>query len=333
VVAGAAHALLFAVLPRSSAPPPPQPAREQTEAELDILYQPAASNERPSDDGARSDLRASSASLTGPRPMRGNEVAASAGAAEPSAVAEGAAASAPAPSASAEGDGWTFDAKAPADVAALIGPGAIAQATRGIGTAELERHGPWTTGGLLEGLDAHDVSVGMGRGGPVLTALENALASDGAPFEGAATFDVGIDSGGHVSVVIVDESVASTGWSHVADAARAAIDPAMVRIPPGARGWHVVARIDAQVRYPNGADPKTLGTQVEASPGAVHVTKDAIVVEKMPAVAFVTRGKVCSLRVEIGLTLVPISGGCDPANIGTQPLRVVHGHVVSEGRL
>jgi hypothetical protein len=249
----------------------------------------------------------------------------------PAAVGE----SAPAPGSSASagtaGDGWTFEATTPPDITS---PGFVAQATRGIGTAELERRGPWTTGGLLEGLDAHDVSVGMGRGGPILTALEDALAAaDGAPFEGAATFDVGIDTSGHVSVAILDQSVAAPGWSSVAEAARVAIDPARLRIPPGARGWHVVARIDATVKYPNGIDPKTLGTKLEASPGQVHVTKDAIVVDKLPAVTFATSGKVCSLRIDVGLTLVPISGNCDPSNIGTHPLRVVHGHVVGEGRL
>jgi hypothetical protein len=332
VIAVQAHALVLLGIPPPSAMPPPQPPEQpEVETELYVFHapiEPSVSTVRPSDDEKRSAVRSSeTASIA----THAKEVAASAGSAGPSAVLE----AAPAPSgaasgAAAEGEGWTFQATAPADVTA---PGFVAEATRGIGTAELERHGPFTTGGLLEGLDAHDVAVSMGRGGPVLIALENALAADGAPFEGAATFDIGIDTSGHVSVAILDQSVASSGWSRVADAARAAIDPSVVRIPPGARGWHVVARIDATIKYPNGVDPKTLGTKLEASPGSVRVDKDAIVIEKLPAVSFAHSGKVCSVRVDLGLTLTPITGGCDPSNIGTQPLRVVHGHVVSEGRL
>jgi hypothetical protein len=80
-------------------------------------------------------------------------------------------------------------------------------------------------------------------------------------------------------------------------------------------------------------DPTTLGTKLEATLGGAHVTKNEIVVESLPALTFATRGKVCFLRVQVGVTLVPISGDCDPVNIGTHPLRIVHAHIVSEGKL
>jgi hypothetical protein len=216
----------------------------------------------------------------------------------------------------------------------------VARATRGIGTAEVTPQGPSTSGGVVEGLDARDAALGLGRGGPVISALENAVAGSDAPFEGAATFDVGIDTSGHVSVALLESSVASPGWARVAAAARAAIDPSRVRIPPGARGWHVVARVEAKVQYPNGADPKKMGTHVEASPGKLvedkarpHAHAPPIVLEKVPGVTLAHAGKVCTVRITLGLTPVPISGGCDPSNIGMNPLRVVHGHIVSEGRL
>jgi hypothetical protein len=80
-------------------------------------------------------------------------------------------------------------------------------------------------------------------------------------------------------------------------------------------------------------DPKRLGTAVGASPGAVHVDKNGLVLEKVPGITFAHSGKVCSVKITLGLTLVPIGGGCDPSNIGMHTLRVVHAHVVSEGRL
>jgi hypothetical protein len=236
---------------------------------------------------------------------------------------------------------WTFDPRAPFDPMARD---ALAGAARGVVAAgatpgrEGIPAGATTSGGVAEGLDARDAALGLGRGGPVISALERAAAASDAPFEGSATFDVGIDTSGHVSVALLDSSSSDSGWARMAAAARAAIDPSRVRIPPGARGWRVVARVEAKVQYPNGVDPKKLGNSVEASPGRLVEDKNRpdahappIVFEKVPGVTLAHRGKVCSASVTLGL--VPgISGGCDPANIGMNPLRVVRGHVVSEGR-
>jgi hypothetical protein len=220
--------------------------------------------------------------------------------------------------------GWSLQPEQPVD---LTSPGVVARATRG-----LEGEGPQTpltgvsaTGGVAEGLDAHDAAIGMGRGGPVLAALESAASGDDAPFEGAATFDVAIQTDGHVSVALLDGAGAVGEWTKVGEATRAALDPRRVRIPPGARGWHVVVRLEAKVQYPNGLDPKKLGPRVIASstgPGVLG-----------PSVSLAEMGKVCSVALTLGLTLSPISGGCDPSNIGARTLRVVHGHITSEGRL
>ena len=199
----------------------------------------------------------------------------------------------------------------------MTNPSFIARAVRPAG-AEQPNDGVSTTGGLAEGLDAHDVAVGLGRGGPVITALENAAAGDAAPFEGAATFDFAIRSDGHVSMSVLDATSSLEDWSRVGEATRKALDPKMVRVPPGARGWHVVVRVEAKVQYPNGLDPKLLGTKLTASPTGL---------------TFAAGGKVCSVRLTVGLTLIPITGSCDPSNIGARPLRVVHGHVTNEGRL
>jgi hypothetical protein len=170
---------------------------------------------------------------------------------------------------------------------------------------------------IAEALDAHDAEVGVTRGGDIALALENAVSASSAPFEGTATFDIGVDTDGHVSTTLLNSNGNAEGWSKVGDAARAGFDPRRIRIPPGARGWHTVVRVEAKVQYPNGLDPKTLGTKVEASPTAVQLT---------------SIGKVCSVRITIGLTLVPIMGGCDPSNLGSHTLRVIHASIVNEGR-
>jgi hypothetical protein len=173
------------------------------------------------------------------------------------------------------------------------------------------------TGGITEALDAHDTAIGMTRAGPLLTVLENAVGGTAAPFEGIATFDVGVDTDGNVYATMLESNGDAEGWRQVAGAARAAVDPKRVRIPPHARGWHAIVKVEAKVEYPNALDPKKLGTKVEASPTAVTLA---------------SIGKVCSVRITLGLTLVPILGGCDPSNIGAHTLRVVHGSIVSEGR-
>jgi hypothetical protein len=241
---------------------------------------------------------------------------------------------------SASSGGWTFDPRKPEDITSSA---FVARAVRGP-LDPSEPSGPPTgvsrTGGVAEGLDAHDASIGLGRGGLVVTALEAAAAGDSAPFEGKATFDIAIDSSGHVSVSLLNASTAAPQWARLGEVTRAAIDPSRLRIPPGARGWHVVADVEAKVQYPNGVDPKKLGTHVETSGGRLVENKERaeaheppLVFEKLPGVTLAHAGKVCTVRITIGLTPIPISGGCDPSNIGARPMRVVHGHVVSEGRL
>jgi len=255
-------------------------------------------------------------------------------AAEPSAL--------PSPTAPASSDGWTFDPRKPVDA---LAPTAIAQAVREARPAAEAAAEPPTgvskTGGLAEGLDAHDASIGMGRGGPVVSALEVAAASSEAA-DGSATFDVAIDASGHVSVALLSATAASGAWTKVGATASASLDPKRVRIPPGARGWHVVAMVEAKVQYPNGVDPKKLGTRVEGSPSLeleenkhrATIEDPPIVFKKVPGITVAHAGKVCSLSVTLGLSFASgISGGCDPSNIGTHTLRVVRSHVVSEGRL
>jgi len=102
----------------------------------------------------------------------------------------------------------------------------------------------------------------------------------------------------------------------VGEATQRAIDPGHVRLPAGASGWHAVVRVEARPQYPDGVQPSHLGTKVTVSPAGLNLT---------------TKGKICTLSVTLGV-LPGLSGGCDLSNVGTQPLRVVHGRVVSEGR-
>jgi hypothetical protein len=241
--------------------------------------------------------------------------------------------------AGAPDEGWSFDVAKPS---ALVSPSVIAEALRpdATPTTEPPRTGVSSTGGVAEGLDAHDASIGLGRGGPVLSALEAAAAGRDAPTEGKASFDVTIDTQGHVAVSLVAASVNYDAWERVGLVMRGAMDPKLVRIPPGARGWHVVAEIEAKIQYPNSADPKKMGTTFRGE--SLHLVENKHrVAANDPPIIFKDRppglwlhhaGKVCSVDYNL-LTPWMVSGGCDPANIGAHTMRVVHGRVVSEGRL
>ena len=233
------------------------------------------------------------------------------------------------PQGPAPDDGWTFN---PSTAPELTSAGAIARAVRrgaeggqgsenGTEPAPPAPRGVSKSGGLVEGLDARDAELGMGRGGgAVVSALELAARNDPSFIEGTATFDVGIDTSGHVTVALLNASSAAGAWTHVGDAMRGSLDPKVVRIPPGAPGWHVVATVEAKVQYPNGADPKKMGTHFIAKPPRVIENKhratigDPPIIIEGPVLALEHTGKVCGIRLELGTT--PISGYCDPTNIG-----------------
>ena len=232
----------------------------------------------------------------------------------------------PAPAASDEG--WSFNPTRPADVTA---PAFVAQSVRSIASEEAARQPPPSAGRLAEALDRRDAELGIGRGGPVLMALENASRGMDVPVEGWATFDVAIDTSGRVSVALGNVSGEQAAWARVASTAAAAVDPSRVRIPPGTRGWHVVVRVDAKVQFPDGRRPKDLGAHFEATRGKLSST--SMVLEKAPGFTISYQGKVCGVGLSVSLPYPTIGGGCNPEDAGMPAVRMVSGHIVSEGRL
>ena len=206
-----------------------------------------------------------------------------------------------------------------------------------------------TTGGLQEGLEAHDRAVGMGTSGPVVSALYHAAHSDLAPLEGVAHFRVTVLETGAVEVILSDASGDLAGWDTVATNAAAALRSAPPHIPSGRQGVRLVIEINAKQVFPNGLQSKerhALRAQLEplrlrsvqsaqaelternpvlaerAAPGASASGSTAIV--NQPGVYVGARGKVCGYR--LGLTLLGVlafDGSCDLSNLGAQPQRLV----------
>lgn len=235
---------------------------------------------------------------------------------------------APAPTSDSE---WSFN---PAAGANPVSNAAIARAVepqvREFGKQEA---GGWAVGGLAPGLTEHDLELGLGQGGQVLSAFEARARTMDVAVEGWAVFDVGIDSSGRVSVYVKDASTARDAWERVARTAVADVDAKRIRIPRGARGWRVAVRIEAKEQYPDGERPKDMGGHVTTT--GFKESKTSMVMESVPSVTVATRGKVCSAGVNWTFpSPVPwIVGGCNPENIGAREIRVVSGRIVDEGPL
>jgi hypothetical protein len=210
-----------------------------------------------------------------------------------------------------------------------------------------------STGGLAEALEAHDQSIGIGPAGAVLTAVHQAGYSEIAPALGVATFSVTILSSGAVDVKLTGVSSNEAAWSKVGDKIAAAIRKKPPHIPSSRSGVRLGIEVVAEERWPNGqATRSDHGPQLALRPPKFQMTEAAReeLLDRNPAAVpgpdaprdkpplqanvetpgvFVEgQGKVCSYRV--GLSLIPISGGCDPANIGQPARRVVSTRVLNQ---
>jgi hypothetical protein len=111
-----------------------------------------------------------------------------------------------------------------------------------------------TTGGLAEGLAEHDASLGLGSGGPVVSAAHAVPVEALVSIDGAGVFDVLTDPTGRVvSVNVADVTSDDLEWRKVARALLAQLAGRMLRVPPGARGVAVRVRVEVIARMPSGA--------------------------------------------------------------------------------
>lgn len=211
-----------------------------------------------------------------------------------------------------------------------------------------------TTGGLAEALEAHDQGVGLGPAGAVLSAARDAAHSDIAPQLGTATFAVTVLRTGVVDVQLTGASSNVDGWQKVAASMAAAIRRRPPTINPPRNGVHIGVELVAEERWPNGAPARSEGPSVAVTGFALHTVDEAkedlarrnpaaipppgSPVEQpslkanveLPGVFIQGRGKVCSYKIGVTPFGLGASGGCDPANIGAPPQRVVSTRVTSE---
>jgi len=202
-----------------------------------------------------------------------------------------------------------------------------------------------TTGGLQEGLEAHDRALGLGPSGPVVSALYSAAHTSIAPETGVARFQVTVLDTGSVEVRLSEASDHLEGWHAVASAAADALRRAPPRIPTGRSGMRLAIEIRAEETFPNGLKPKQLrGAHLKAEPPRFRSTQAAQANLKdrnpvagenkqlaagtkanvdLPGIYVEGTGKVCSYSLGLSVLGPQLGGGCDLSNIGAKPLRMV----------
>ena len=183
--------------------------------------------------------------------------------------------------------------------------------------------------GMKSALREADVRHGLGHAGVVLSAAKNVVSGEYALVEGRATYEAHIDAQGVLRVSLLDASQERSAWAHLADAIAKRIDRKRMRLADGV-AWRGVVEVEVRQQYPNGAQPKELGTKLTASAGRMRPNPT---VEDLPGVALVHRGKVCSGGLYAGAAGVGLMGGCDLSNLGANVRRVVQGRVLEEQTL
>jgi len=202
-----------------------------------------------------------------------------------------------------------------------------------------------STGGLQEGLEAHDRKLGMGPAGRVTTALFEAAHASDAPETGTALFNVTVLRTGAVEVSLGEST--DRRWQAVAEHAAEALRKAPPRIPPPREGYRLTLRITAEETMPNGLRRKDLhGARLEATPLQFKDQKTAEreaelknptvgvgpdrqefrgspIIMDLPGVYVTGTGKVCSYRIGISPFGPLLQGGCDLSNVGAKLQRMV----------
>jgi hypothetical protein len=189
------------------------------------------------------------------------------------------------------------------------------------------------SGGLTEGLDASDRAKGLGRGGPVLSAVEDAAHSADAPEEGMADYEVVVRRTGPIEVYLLGARADRDEWDRITPAIREGVSSRHVFIPDGASGMRFVVHVDAAMRFADGKRRADLGNKTFASTGWSGKNEPGLSSPGVPMVGVVHTGKVCSIGAAVAPGMVVLGGACSVENIGTPAVRVVHGRVVSESRI
>ncbi len=118
-------------------------------------------------------------------------------------------------------------------------------------------------------LHDHDVALGLGGGGPVVTALEAAVRESGAPDESAAVFVAIADASGRVLRVDVESATDGEAFRTIADDVLKRLQGLTLRVPAGSRGLAMRINVESKMALPSGGglgiDPRSAGVHFDTA--------------------------------------------------------------------
>jgi hypothetical protein len=163
-------------------------------------------------------------------------------------------------------------------------------------------------------LAERDVELGLGRGGPLVTAAREAASAPDAPL-GTTVLEVDWDAAGTVVAARADDHA----WGAVAAALVRGMAGKPLRVRPGARGMRARLRVVAERTLP-------AGTRGTSAPGAVP---DDIAGGKLK----VCEGEGMTRRCLAGMPVGVTGSVADLSNIGASERTVVHAWLLGEAAL
>jgi hypothetical protein len=118
-------------------------------------------------------------------------------------------------------------------------------------------------------LHDHDVSLGLGGGGPVVAALEAAVRQSTAPDASHAVLIAVADATGTVLRIDVESATDSAAYRSVADDLLIRLRGQTIRVPEGSHGLAMRIDVDSRVAMPSGGgiglDPRSAGMHFDMS--------------------------------------------------------------------
>jgi hypothetical protein len=215
------------------------------------------------------------------------------------------------------------------------GPGtldAVAAAKHAAVSADApERETRDDPGGLSAALSAKDQS--FARGGFIAHAIEEAVRAEG-PAEGKARFEVSLMRDGTMAIALLSASQNHDAFAKLSASIKKRIPTASLHLPSRAKGLRVLVELDVHDQYPDGMHPSEVGKSAfYAGPGEYSITKDSVIIKKMPGVSFAVKGKAGGIGISVGPGGVAVSGGLSLENVGSAARKMVSAKVSRESLL
>jgi hypothetical protein len=181
---------------------------------------------------------------------------------------------------------------------------------------------------------AREEELGLGPGGPVITALAESTARSLAPVRGRAVFVATANAAGEVvSIEVTTTDGSRAGWVDAAQGALAGLKGKKLRLASNVSRAVMRIEVTSAWKMPSGQDPGTDITlfHIPISKGEGKDSPKMTILDPIPKfhVDYLEVGGPNGAKIPLpSIELDLFSTNADPTNIGAKPRRVVHAHVL-----